>query len=70
MRMEVETCQAFFKSPQVWEGNRVFNLLMRLSLSGIPFALSLSKCEWILVLRQAQHERLSSSIRAESIRKR
>jgi len=43
------------------------NLLIRHSLSENPFALSLSKREWILVLRQAQHERLSSSIRAGSI---
>ena len=42
-------------------------LLTRHCLSKKSFALSLSKCEWFLMLRQAQHERQSSSIRAGSI---
>lgn len=44
-------------------------LLIRHALSKNPFALSLSKCEWILVLRQAQHERQLGSKRAGSIGK-
>jgi hypothetical protein len=46
---------------------RIIHLLIRHCLSKNPFALSLSKCEWILVLRQAQHERQPISIRAGSI---
>jgi len=42
-------------------------LVIRLRLSKNPFALSLSKCGWMLVLRQAQHERESRSNRAGSI---
>jgi len=44
------------------------DLLIRQSLSMNPFALSLSKCEQTLVLRQTQHERLSCLIRAGSIK--
>lgn len=43
------------------------SLLLRYCLVKNPFTLSVSKCAWIPVSRQAQHERASRSIRARSI---
>jgi spore coat protein U-like protein len=55
------------KSMQLWPRHTIYKNPFVLSFKN-PFVLSLSKYEWIFVLRQAQHERLSWLIGAESIK--